>query len=237
MRRARTTSTRHPRRPLPTSNPHIAVVCLPADTATPDLPARATAALTDRGVAAAGVLPHFVTRTQRTGKLIDRWQGLTSGGPITLLDLAAMRTNAVTAAAATWTLWHQVVADTKPANPFTWYVDKHRADPDRYPLDRARSDYLAQPRILAMHAYNALPYRPVALPTAAVEAFQAGYGTYLHLAWLSAVPADGFAPEHGGWLSPRSERLADQLDYLATANAHLAALPPAAHLVACAVTP
>jgi hypothetical protein len=222
--------------PLPARITHTAVVCLPADTATADLPDRATAALADRGLPATGVLPHFVTRTRRTGKLIDRWQGLTCGGPIRLLDLDAMRRNAVAAAAAEWLLWHQVVADTKPANPFTWYVDKHRADPGRYPVDRARPDYLAQPRILAMNAYNALPHRPCPLPTSALEALQAGCTTYLNLAWLAAVPADGLAPEHGGWLSTRSERLADQLAYLSTANAHLTALHQTAQLVAVAVT-
>jgi hypothetical protein len=234
MRRTRT-STSRPRMHLPTRTVCIAVVCLPAEIAGPDLPQRATAVLTARGLAADGVMPHFATHTRRARKLVDRWQGLTSGGPIKLLDLHRMRGNAMTAAAAQWRLWQQVVAGTKPANPFWWFVDKHTADPNRYPLHRAHSDYLAQPRILAMTAYNALPHRPVELPTSTVEAFQAGYPTYLNLAWLAAVPADGLAPENGGWLTSRSERLADQLAYLTTANAHLSGLHPNVQLVAMAV--
>jgi len=85
-----------------------------------------------------------------------------------------------------------------------------------------------------MTAYNALPHRPLELPTCAVEAFQAGYHTYLNLAWLAAVPADGLAPEHGGWLTTGSERLADQLAYLSAANANLSGLDPDTHLVAVA---
>src|SRR5205823_4957974 len=80
-----------------------------------------------------------------------------------------------------------------PGQPFWWFADKHHADPDRYPLPRARADYTAQPRILAMTACNALPHRTCELPTASLEAFQAGYRTYLNLAWLAAVPGDGIA--------------------------------------------
>jgi len=222
---------------LPTRMVRTAVVCLPADIEPPALPHRATAALTDRGLTTAGVLPHFVAGTRRASMLIDRWQGLTCGGPVKLLDLSAMRRNAAAAAAAEWLLWQHVVTGTKPANPFWWFADKHAADPGRYPLDRARAEYLAQPRVLAMTAYNALPHRICDLRTSALEAFQAGYGTYLNLAWLSAVPADGLAPERGGWLTPRSERLADQLAYLTAANAHLAQLHPDTHLVAVATDP
>jgi hypothetical protein len=232
MRRTRTRSIgrTHP----PTSVVRTAVVCLPADIEPPALPQRATATLTGRGLAAAGVLPHFVAGTRRASKLVDRWHGLTSGGPVKLLDLAATRRNAAAAAAAQWLLWQRVVAGTRPASPFWWFADKHTADPGRYPLDRAQGDYLAQPRVLAMTAYNALPHRICDLRTSALEAFQAGYGTYVSLAWLSAVPADGLAPEHGGWLTTRSERLTDQLAYLTAANAHLAGLHPDTHLVAVA---
>jgi len=210
------------------------VVCVPADVDTADLRHHATETLAVRGLPTAGVLPHFTTRTRRTRKLIDRWRGRTSGGPIRLLDLDAMRRAAVAAAAAEWALWARVVDDTRPATPFWSYVERHTADPDRYPVSRAQADYLAQPRIVAMAAHNALPNRPLLLPTAAVEAFQAGYTTYLNLAWLAAVPADGFAPVTGGWLCPASQRLRHRLDYLAAANAHLNHLTPQTRLVAVA---
>ncbi len=212
------------------------VVCLPPDTEPRLLPELATAKLHMRGLTANGVIPHFATRTRRASKLIDRWHGVTSGGPIRLLDLDRMRHNAAAAAAAQWLLWHHVAAGTKPAQPFWWFADKHAMDP-RYPADKAKADYLAQPRILAMATHNAMPQRLVELPTSALEAFQAGYGTYTNLAWLAAVPADGLAPadgEHGGWLTARSERLTDQLAYLHAANAHLSGLHRNVQLVAMA---
>jgi hypothetical protein len=189
-----------------------------------------------RGMTADGAIPHFVARSRRTSKLIDRWHGFTSGGPIRLLDLDRMRRAAAAAAAGQWQLWHQVTAGTKPAQPYWTFADRHHADPDRYPLPRAQADYLAQPRVIAMTVVNALPHRVCDLPTAALEAFQAGYGTYLNLAWLAAVPADGLAPAYGdGWLTATSERLTDQLAYLQAANHHLAGLHPGVQLAAMAI--
>ena len=234
MRVSRSTSTGTSRPHLPTHTVGTAVVCLPATTTPATLAAQATATLAARGLTTSGVLPHFPTRTRRTGKLVDSWNGLTSGGPIKLLDLDGMRTRAAANAAAEWLLWQQVVAGTKPAQPFWSFLDRHTADERRYPLRKAQADYLAQPRVLAMTAYNAIPGRPYQLPTSYLEAFQAGYGTYTSLAWLAAVPGDGIAPQPGGWLTTRSQRLADVLDYLATANRHLAQLTRDMHLVAVA---
>ena len=234
MRVSRTPSTGTSRPHLPTRTMGTAVVCLPPGTPATTLAAQAAATLAARGLSTSGVLPHFLTHTRRTGKLVDRWNGLTSGGPIKLLDLYGMRTRAAAGAAAEWLLWNQVVAGTRPAQPFWAFVDRHHADQQRYPLGRAQADYLAQPRILAMTAHNAIPGQPCPLPTTHLEAFQAGCGTYVNLAWLAAVPGDGFAPQRGGWLTNRSQRLADLLDYLSIANAHLAQLPRDAHLVAVA---
>jgi hypothetical protein len=212
------------------------VVALPPDTEPRLLPELAATKLRTRGMTTQGVMPHFVAGTRRMSRLIDRWNGLTSGGPIRLLDLAVMRRNAAAAAAAQWQLWQQVVAGTRPAQPFWFFADRHHSDPHRYPLQRAQADYLAQPRVIAMNVHNALPHRVCDLPTAALEAFQAGYGAYVNLAWLAAVPADGLAPAYGGgWLTARSERLADQLTYLRAANAHVDGLNPNLQLAAMAI--
>ncbi|GLL03714.1 hypothetical protein [Dactylosporangium matsuzakiense] len=223
------------RRPLqPTRAVGTAVVCLPAGTRPADLAAAATATLAARGLATAGVLPYFRASTRRTGRLVDCWNGLTSGGPIGCLDLDGMRASAAAGAANVWRLWHQVVAGTRPAQPFWVFADKYAADPARYPLGKAQSDYLAQPRVLAMATHNAFPGQVCPLPPATLEAFQAGFGTYVNLASLAAIPGDGFAPQSGGWLSPRSQRLADILAYLSTANAHLTQMSGDAALVAVA---
>ncbi len=210
------------------------VVCLPPSGPQP-LPELAATELRMFGISAIGPIPHFVTHIRRTSKLVDRWHGMTSGGPIRMLDLTTMRNNAAAAAAALWQIWHQVTAGTRPAQPFWFFTDRHRADPRRYSLQWATAEYLAQPRVVAMNTYNALPHRVCELPTAALEAFQAGHGTYINLAWLAAVPADGLAPSCGGWLTPASERLTDQLAYLHAANIHIGDLNPGHQLVAMAV--
>src|SRR6266511_1895069 len=153
VRDTHTPATRHGHRP--TQQMRTVVVCLPPHTEPRLLPELAHTTLAVHGLTAHGVTPHFIAGTCRAGKLIDRWHGLTSGGPIKLLDLDRMRRHAAAAAAAQWLLWHRVVAGTRPAQPFWSFLDRHRADPRRYPLDRAQAEYAAQPRILAMATFNA----------------------------------------------------------------------------------
>ena len=235
MRFSRTRSTTGTSRPhLPTTTMGTAVVCLPADTPPASLAAQATATLAARGLSTSGVLPHFPIHTRRVSKLIDHWYGLTSGGPIKLLDLDGMRTRAAVDAADEWLVWEQVTDRTRPAQPLWWFVDRHHGDTRRYPLHKAHAEYEAQPRILAMAAHNAIPGQPWPLPLGHLEAFQAGYRTYVNVAWLAAVPGDGFVPQLGGWLTCRSPRLAEVLHYLTIANAHLARLPRDNYLVAVA---
>jgi hypothetical protein len=106
----------------------------------------ATTKLGMRHLTANGKVQHVRTRSMRASKLVDRWDGYSSGGPIKLLDLDGMRRTAAANAAAHWQLWHQVVTGTKPARPCWSFADKHRADPHRYPLPRAQGEYVAQPR-------------------------------------------------------------------------------------------
>jgi hypothetical protein len=226
-----------------------AVVCLPVAASTADMRHRAETVLTRMGLRSAGVLPHFPVdvryRPWRVRSLVDWWHGLTSGGPVALLDLARMRAHAAQAADLQWRLWNEAVRGTKPAWPFWHYVDRCRNDPARYPLGRAQVEYRSQPRILAMGVHNAVygGRGPVpALPTWAVEAFQAGHHTYVTLAALAAVPGDGLATGPatgsvvgaGGWLTAASDRLVDVLAFLTAANRHLDALPTTAALVAVA---
>jgi hypothetical protein len=236
--RIRTHRTAAPTRPGPhhDGQVHTVVVGLPPDTEPRLLPEAATATLARRGITANGARPHFVARTRRLSKLIDLRDGMSSGGPIRLLNLDAMRRRAVAAAAAQWCLWQHITDGTRPAQPLWSFTDRHRSDPDKYPFDRVQADYLAQPRVLAMNTYNALPHRICELPTQELEAFQAGYGTYVNLAWLAAVPADGLAPASGdGYLTATNNRLADQITYLHVANEYLDGLHPATQLAAMAV--
>ncbi|MEU4428864.1 hypothetical protein AB0F81_50340 [Actinoplanes sp. NPDC024001] len=214
------------------TGPCIVVVCPAADAAS--LPDRALNAVTAHGEPADGLVPHFLTRTRWSRKVINYRYGRAVGAPIRLLSLDAMRSAAAAAAGAQWRLWQQVVAGTRPAAPFWCYAERHRADPDRHPLHRMQAEYRAQPRILAMTAYNALPGKPCPLPTAALEQLQNGYLTHVNVAWLAAVPAAGLVTADGDYLTAASQRLADRLAYLDAANAHLAALTGDTVLVAVA---
>lgn len=239
--RARRTGPRQIRS-WPTRTVRTAVVCLPAGTAVANMPRRADAVLSGVGLASAGVLPHFASkvgrRPWRTRHLIDCGDGVTSGGPITLLDLSGMRTAAAAAADMQWRVWNQVVRGTKPAEPFWVYLGRFRDDPARYPLVRVQAEYRSQPRILAMAAHNAaVRHAGAAVPalaTRAVEAFQAGHDTYVNTAWLAAVPGDGLAPTTAGWMTTASPRLIDTLAFLAAANTYLDELSPDSLLVAVA---
>jgi hypothetical protein len=223
------------------------LVCLTAPVHPRHAALAATSQLALCGITAHGVMPHFTPRhtgglrgTLRARHLIDLWRDTASGGPVRLLDLAAMRLQAHAQAATQWLIWHQVVTGTRPAQPYWAFAERHRDDPQRYPLTRAQQQYLAQPRVQAMATFNALPNRPCDLPTSALEAFQAGQHTFATLGWLTAVPADGVATttpsKPGGWLTPASGRLDDQLAYLTDANAYLDRLAPDTTVVAMATT-
>jgi hypothetical protein len=226
----------------PTRTVRTAVVCLPSGTAPVDMPSSAAAALTAVGLPSVGVLPHFAVnvrhRPWRVRNLVDCWKGLTSGGPVRLLDLAGMRAAAAASADVEWQVWNQLVRGTKPAEPFWVFLNRFRDHPARYPLARAQAEYRSQPRIMAMAAHNAAARSTSgsvpALPTSAVEVFQAGHYTYVATARLAAVPGDAVRSVTGMWMTSASGRLADTLAFLTAANAHLDELPPNSTLVAVA---
>jgi hypothetical protein len=230
-----TTPTTQPIPANPTTS-YTFIVCLPAGTDPQFLGALAHARLAAGGYAATGQVNYFPTLT-RARRFSRPQMTVTSGAPIGQLDLDGMRRAAANAAAFTWQRWNYVVAGTPIAKPFWVFVDKHLADQRRYPLAQAKADYLNQPRITAMRAFNALPNNGGELPTGELEAFQAGANTYVNIGQLAAVVADGVAALDGSFLTPASTRLADQLTYLHDANRHLARLPAAQPIAAVAVTP
>ncbi|MFB6398651.1 hypothetical protein AAFH96_37195, partial [Polymorphospora sp. 2-325] len=79
---------------------------------------------------------------------------------------------------------------------------------------------LAQPRVLAMTAYNAA-YRQHPIPRARLESLQSGFNAYRTLAALAAVPGDAVATADGDLLTTSSGRLFDQLRYLHAANDYI----------------
>jgi hypothetical protein len=215
----------------------VVIVCLPQDTPTDQLAATAVARLGSTPWISAGIAGHFPIHTRwRRGSLVQPWRDTAAGGPVRLLDLDTMRTTDRDACWHRWHIWQQVVAGTRPAQPYWHFTDRHRAEPDRYSLAKAQQHYLAQPRIAVMRTYNALPNKVTALPTSHLEAFQTGPHAYAHLGLLAAVPRDGVVTLDGGHLACTSGRLADQLSYLASAQRHLSSLTSRDRLVALATT-
>lgn len=220
------------------SNTAVIIVCLRQDTPTGQLAATAIAHLTALSTLSnAHTASRFATTSRITSRwhqrhLLQPWQHTAAGGPIRLLDIDGMRAAARDAFWQRWHLWHQVVAGTPMARPYWQFADRHLAAPDKYPRERAQREYLAQPRIAAMRTYNALPTKVLPLLTRELEAFQAGPHTYAHLGWLSAIPADGVITLNDQYLHRQGGRLAEQLDYLHSANNAITAMNTDDRLVA-----
>ena len=203
----------------------LTIVCLPQDTPTQQLATAAAARLAVTPVTSLGPVRHFLAGTRlRRASLLQPGRSAAAGGPVRLLDFDAMRRAGQQLYWHRWWVWNQVVAGTRPARPYWAFVERHRADPGRYPIDTAQRHYLAQPRIATMLTYNALPNKVMELPTSQLEAFQTGGHSYAHYGWLSAVPADGVLCLDGAYLSAGSDEFAAGMAYLAAANRHLAAL-------------
>lgn len=220
---------------MPTSPYALTVVCLPKDTPHRDLTRHAVDRLADatRPRRTGAPAAHFPISTRlRRGRLVQPWQGTAAGGPVGLLDLAAMRTAARNRFWYRWTVWSQVVAGTPIAHPYWTFRNRYLANPGKYPLGLAQQQYLAQPRITAMRTYNALPNKVMEVPTGHLEAFQAGGNTYAHLGWLTAVPGAAFVDVDGTYRAASGDLLADRVSFLDCANRRIAALRDGDHLVA-----
>lgn len=218
---------------MPTTT--VVTVCLPKDTPTSKLATAAAAALAATLRTPAGPVGHFTIGTRwHRNELLQPWQDTAAGGPILRLHLAAMHIAARNTYWYRWLIWHRVVDGTRPAQPYWMFLDRHKADPAKYPLSKAQQQYRAQARIAAMLTYNALPNKIIVLPTSHLEAFQAGAHAYAHLGLLSAVPGDGMITLDGRYLAATSDRLTDRLSYLDAAQQHLGTLSPRDRLVALA---
>jgi hypothetical protein len=219
------------------TQPHIVIVCLPADTPPQRLLTQATTMLASNGFPNhTGMLAHFATTGRRTKHLIQPCRGTATGGPIRLLDLAGMRIRAQRAAYTRWQVFHEVTTGTPAAKPFWHFARRHHDQPDRYPLHQAQQDYLSQPRLQALAAHNAIPGQPCPLPTEQVEAFQTGAQAYSALGWLQSVPGDALCTPTGWW-TPTSGQLTDITAYLQAANQLIDQANRDTHLLALALAP
>ncbi|MEV6494476.1 hypothetical protein AB0M20_38520 [Actinoplanes sp. NPDC051633] len=212
---------------------HVTVVCLPADTPADSLIATAHQRLAAHRHLGLDLTRLFTTATRwRRRRLLWPAPRAAAGGPLRLLRLDAQRAAAGVEHWHRWSFWNQIVAGTKPAQPYWVFLERHTDAPKRYPLAKARGHYLAQPRIAAMRSYNAVPDRPVELATADLEAYQSGPYTFARYGWLAATVADAMITVDGDRLTARDGRFSERLSYLTEANARLADLAPRDVLVA-----
>jgi hypothetical protein len=217
-------------------------VCLARTATTGQVPATVSALLAAHGITDAGLAGHFRTKTRSrcsrllrrpdTNGLLQSEQGTAAGGPIRLLDLDAMRDDLAERYWNRHQLWQQIVAGSPDPKPWWHFYDRHAADSDKYTWDMARHAFASQPRVARMLTFNAHPGRPTELPTDHLDAFDAGPHAYSTYGWLRAIPAGSMLTADGRMLRPVSLRFVDELDYLRSANDHLAGLAESAVLVA-----
>lgn len=156
-----------------------------------------------------------------------------AGGPVRLLDLAGMRNAAFVGASMRHQQWAAVVRGTRDAQPWQSFLLRHLADANKYPFDRARLEFEAQPRVLAMRAHNAAFTNGVHLdPIDELEMLQAGPATYANFHSMWTVCTDAILTlSHGIW-HPVSDSAADRLDHLSQALRYVENLDPDQRLLA-----
>jgi hypothetical protein len=161
-----------------------------------------------------------------------------AGGRLSRLDLDRLVFIARREASARWWTWNTHVARRTPAAR-TWedFQAQHERDPQKLPLGEARTRFEAQPRVLAMFAYNSYPGVAHTLDPDNLAAFQAGEAMYVALHWHHVLTGDALITPDGQLLRPASPTPADQLRYRGAAARVIASLTPAQHLVAVQATP
>jgi hypothetical protein len=162
-----------------------------------------------------------------------------AGGPLCRLDTLTLTSAARDHAAARWRTWHAYIACTTPAAlPWQEFLAKHQHGPQqKVNLAEARGRFEAQPRILAMLAYNSYPAAPYRWDLDELTALQAGEAVYVALHWQQALTGDALVTPQGRLLQPASESIADRLHYLAMATQVIHQMSSNQHLVAVKAAP
>jgi hypothetical protein len=160
----------------------------------------------------------------RRRHLVDARKGKPTpcaGGPLRLLDIAALRQAYGMAAAFRYQTWSNVVRGTRDAHPWISFLQRHLNDPGDYPIRQAEADFGNQPRVLAMRSHNAVTYGSAQLDEQDLEMLQAGPVAYQNYQYLTAVAADALLTGEGERMCAESDRFAHRLAYLHKANRYL----------------
>ncbi|MGC4851845.1 hypothetical protein ACLQ24_00250 [Micromonospora sp. DT4] len=178
-------------------------------------------------------------RMWQKSHLIDPHKGspvACAGGPVRLLDLTGVAHAAGIGAGLRFQRYAQLAAGTKPAIPWADMLARHHADPERFPMTRAKAAFEAQPRVQAILLHNAASYTPHdRIDLAELGALQAGHIAYQHYKAMSQICGDALLTERGQQLQPASDTVADRARYLEQARAYLDNLDPDTRLLAIAL--
>ena len=158
-----------------------------------------------------------------------------AGGPARLLDLDGMRHAAGVGAGVRYQIWSRVVHGTRPATPWTQILQRHLADPDKFPRDAAIAAYNAQPRVNAIRMHNAVTYGAGRLDLRDLEMFQAGATAYQHYSATTALAGDTVLTPDGHRFAPASDAFADRVTFLEQTNRYLGNLDADQRLLAVAL--
>jgi len=221
----------------PTPTIAVALVCVPDELSTSVLGAsrQLDKHLKVRGSLYAGFWAVKVRSWQRRNLIGFRAgrPAYCAGGPVSMLDLQGMRHAAAFAAGIRHQQWHTVVHGTRAATPWPAFERRHLDDQSKYPLDKAREDFAAQPRVQAMRMHNAASYGAARLDPGELEMFQAGQVAYQQYHSLLATCFDAvLTAGDGEQLRPASDAFSDRITYLDNAARYLDTLDGDQRLVA-----
>jgi len=226
-----------PERLAPAPTIAVALVCVPDELSTSVLTAsrQLDKHLKVRGSLYAGFWAVKVRPWQRRN-LIGLRPGrpaYCAGGPLSMLDVAGMRHAAAFAAGIRHQQWNTVVHGTRAATPWPVFERRHLDNPPTYPLEQAREDFDAQPRVQAMRMHNAANYGAARLDPRELEMFQARQVAYQQYHSLLATCFDAVHTAHDGeQLRPASDTFSDRITYLDNAARYLDTLDGDQRLVA-----
>ncbi|MCW6007690.1 hypothetical protein K1W54_24530 [Micromonospora sp. CPCC 205371] len=166
-------------------------------------------------------------RRQLIGLGKDRRPAVCAGGPVKLLDLAAMRHAAHIGATMRHDLWHKATRGTQDALPWHVFHGRHLANPSGYALDKAEADFEGQRRVVAMRLHNTNWVGPDnELDPFELDFYQCGAAAYANYRALRAVCTDSVITENGQRIQPQSDFLAHRRSYLEKAVQYVENLDP-----------
>ena len=215
------------------AEPRTIIICLPTDRGSDYT--TAVQAVTGRISGPITLTARFPVRHGRMTGLVTRWSSRhllgaqrhhgtvrrAAGGRMSRLHLQKAGQLAWYEATTRWAVWRQVTTGLRQASPWEQFLRRHDTEPDKLPLPQAHRQFLAQPMISAMLAYNANPASRWQLDPYEIDGYFAGAAAYATRHMLAASCGDAMLTADGRWLQPAGTSFADVCAYLKKAASYL----------------